>query len=109
MSSGWTGLRFGDVKIDTRGERHHFTVEVALGALDPRAVRVEICADGQGDRPEHCQEMTRVEGPPGGSGMNLYAADVPANRAAADYTARIVPGHPAVGVPLEAPYILWQR
>ncbi|MGO9634378.1 MAG: alpha-glucan family phosphorylase [Steroidobacteraceae bacterium] len=109
LERGWTGLRFGDVKIDTRGERHHFTVEVALGALDPRAVRVEICADGQGDRPEHCQEMTRVEGPPGGSGMNLYAADVPANRAAADYTARIVPGHPAVGVPLEAPYILWQR
>jgi len=53
--------------------------------------------------------MTRLEGPSDGSGMNLYCASVPAIRSAADYTARIVPSHPAVSVPLEAPYILWQR
>jgi starch phosphorylase len=109
LEHGWTGLRFGSVKFDTRGEWHHFTVEVALGALDPHAVCVEICADGLGDRPAICQEMTRLEGPSDGSGMNLYTASVPAIRNAADYTARIVPSHPGVSVPLEAPYILWQR
>jgi starch phosphorylase len=109
LEQGWSGLRFGNVKFDTRGERHHFTVEVALGALAPLAVCVEICADPQGDRPALCQAMTRLEGPSDASGMNLYAASVPASRSAADYTARIVPSHPAVNMPLEAPYILWQR
>jgi starch phosphorylase len=109
LKSGWSGLRFGRVKFDTRGERHHFTTEIALGALGPHAVCVQICADAQGDQPAFCQEMTRLECPPDGSGMNLYCASVPAIRSAADYTARIVPSHPAVSVPLEAPYILWQR
>jgi starch phosphorylase len=110
LEQGWSGLRFGSVKFDTRGEWHQFTVEVALGALDAHAVRVEICADGLGDdRPAICQEMTRLEGPSDGAGINLYTASVPASRSAADYTARIVPSHPGVSVPLEAPYVLWQR
>jgi starch phosphorylase len=109
LERGWSGLRFGCVKCDTRGEWHHFTVQAALGALDAHAVCVEICADGRGDRPAICQEMTRLEGPSDGSGMNLFSARVPAMRSAADYTARIVPSHPGVSVPLEAPFILWQR
>jgi glycogen phosphorylase len=109
LEHGWTGLRFGSVKIDTRGERHHFTVEVELGALGPHAVCVQICADALGDAPALCQDMTRLEGRSDGAGMSVYAASVPAIRAAADYTARIVPSHPGVSVPLEAPYILWQR
>ncbi len=109
LERGWSELRFGSVKFDTQGEWHHFTVEVALGALGPDAVRVEICADAQGDLPARCQEMTRLEGTSDGSGMNLYAARVTATRSAADYTPRIIPSHPGVNVPLEAPYILWQR
>ncbi len=109
LERGWTGLRFGSVKFDTQGEWHHFTVQAELGALGPHAVRVEICADALGDGPAHCEEMTHLEGPSDGSGISVYAARVPAIRAATDYTARIVPNHPGVSVPLEAPYILWQR
>ena len=53
--------------------------------------------------------MARLEGRVDDSGMNLYEASVPATRAAGDYTARIVPSFPGIHVPLEAPYILWQR
>lgn len=52
--------------------------------------------------------MTRL-GPPEGARMNLYVADVPASRAAGDYTARIVPTYPDLNLPLEAPHVLWQR
>jgi starch phosphorylase len=97
------------VNFDTQGEWHHFTVEVALGALGPPAVRVEICADSRSDRPAVCEEMTRLEGQSDGSGMTRYGARVPATRDATDYTPRIVPNHPGVSVPLEAPYILWPR
>jgi starch phosphorylase len=39
----------------------------------------------------------------------VYSAAVPTARAADDFTARVVPHHPGASVPLEAPYILWQR
>ncbi len=109
LEQGWPALRFGRVLIDTRADRHHFTVEVMLGALAPHAVRVELYADSSGEEPAFRQEMARHEGRVDDSGMNLYEASVPAARAAGDYTARIVPSFPGIHVPLEAPYILWQR
>jgi glycogen phosphorylase len=105
---GWPTLRFGRVAVDTRGDRHHFTVEVELGALDLRAVRVELYADPLGANPAFLQEMTAL-GRSGVALMDLYVANVPATRAAGDYTARIVPTYPGVNVPLEAPHVLWQR
>jgi hypothetical protein len=41
--------------------------------------------------------------------MDHYVANVPAIRAAGDYTDRIVPAFPGVNVPLEDSHILWQR
>jgi starch phosphorylase len=38
-----------------------------------------------------------------------YTVSIPAVRAPGDYTPRLVPYHPAAGVPLEAHEILWQR
>ncbi len=38
-----------------------------------------------------------------------YHAEVPATRPATDYTARLIPQHDAVVVPLEEAHILWQR
>ncbi len=105
---GWPALHFGRVEIDTRGDRHHFTVEVARGALDARSLRVELYAEPLGGSQAFRQEMTPI-GRPGSSGMDLYAASVPAIRAAAEYTARVVPTYPDIQVPLEVPHILWQR
>jgi starch phosphorylase len=39
-------LRFGEMKIDSDGDRHSFEVQVHLGELDPDAVGVELYADG---------------------------------------------------------------
>lgn len=101
-------LRFGAMTTDTREGRHHFAVQVDLGTLAP-AVRVELYADPSDRAPAFRQPMGRIEGGSTASGMDLYGASVPASRAAGDYTARIVPAHPDASVPLEAPYILWQR
>lgn len=107
IQRGWPTLRFGRVAVDTRGDRHHFTVEVELGALDPEAVRVELYADPLGNHVFR-REMTRL-GRFAGAAMDHYVANVPAIRAAGDYTARIVPTFPGVNVPLEDSHILWQR
>ena len=102
-------LRFGEVKVETRGEQHVFEVHVYLNDLDPKAVRVELYADGvRGSAPVR-QEMKRVRQLAGAPGGYVYSAAVPAARPPADYTARVIPHCDGVSVPLEDGRILWQR
>jgi starch phosphorylase len=109
LEQKWAALRFGDVKAETRGEQHVFEVQVHLNDLDPEAVRVELYADGvQGGAPVR-QEMTHVRQLAGTSGGHLYSAAVSAARSPADYTARVIPHHDGVAIPLEDARILWQR
>jgi starch phosphorylase len=104
----WDSLRFGEVKVETRGEQHAFEVQVYLADLDPNAARVELYADGINGGDPARQEMQRVR-QAGASGDYVYSAAVPATRPAADYTARVMPRYDGVAVPLEAAQILWQR
>ena len=107
LDQKWGAIHFGARNVTGEAGRHVFEVEVYFGGLDPDAVRVELYADGiNGGAPER-QEMKFVHaGAPGGS---VYGAAVPAARPASDYTARVVPRHEGVAVPLEAARILWQR
>jgi starch phosphorylase len=109
VARNWPGVRFGRVTIKTLATGHEFTVEVIPGALPAQSLRVELYADRCGDAAAVRQKMQRLDGRIGASGAELYTASVPASRPAGDYTARIVPAFPDVSVPLEAPYILWQR
>ena len=105
----WAALRFGEVKVNTNGAQHTFEVQVYLNDLDPSAVRVELYAEGiDGEAPVQF-EMQRDRGLEGAAGGYVYSATVAANRPALDYTARIVPHHDHVAVPLEASPILWQH
>jgi len=109
LEQNWTTLRFGEVKIETRGEQHVFEAQVRLNDLDPKAVRVELYADGlNGDAPVR-QEMKRVRQPAGVLGDTIYSAAVSAARPATDYTARVIPHCAGVAIPLEDARILWQR
>ena len=109
LEQKWATLHFGEVKVETRGEQHLFEVQVFLNDLDPKAVRVELYADGvRGSAPVR-QEMKRVRQLAGASGGYVYSAAVSAARPPADYTARVIPDCDGVAVPLEAARILWQR
>ena len=109
LEQKWATLRFGEVKVETRGEQHVFEVQVYLDDLDPKAVRVELYADGViGGAPVR-QEMKRVRQLAGASGGYVYSATVSAARPSADYTARVIPHYDGVAIPLEDARILWQR
>jgi starch phosphorylase len=109
LEQKWATLRFGEVKVETNGEQHVFEAQVYLEDLEPSAVRVELYADGiNGETPVR-QEMKRVRQLVGAPSGYLYSATVPATRPALDYTARVIPHHDGVAVPLEAAQILWQR
>ena len=109
LEEKWASLQFGEVKIETRGGQYVFDVQVFLADIDPKAVRVELFADGINGGGPVRKEMTRVLPLPGSSGGCVYTAAVSAARPQADYTARILPQQAGVAVPLEAAQILWQR
>ena len=79
--------------------------------LIPKAVRVELYADGiNGRRPSAPGDESDLSGQPAGaSGGYIYSAAVSAARPSADYTARVIPYCNGVAIPLEDPRILWQR
>ena len=108
LEQKWTTLRFGEVKVVSDGGKHAFEVEVYLGSLDPKNVRVELYANGlNGSKPER-QKMKRGQQLAEENGY-VYSAQVPATRPAADYTTRVIPYCSGVAVPLESALILWQR
>jgi starch phosphorylase len=105
----WAALRFGEVKVVTNAQSHAFEVQVYLGEVQGDAVRVELYASGMDGGPAIRHQMTRIRPLVGAAHSYVYGGNVPANRPAADYTARILPYFAGVAVPLEAPQILWQR
>ncbi len=108
LEQNWATLRFGEVKVVSDAGKHVFEVEVYLGSLDPNSVRVELYADGVNGGEPARQEMKRGQQLTEANGY-IFSAQVPATRPATDYTARVIPQHDGVAVPLEAARILWQR
>jgi len=109
MDRGWNSLRFGSVRVDSDAGQHRFEVELSLAGLDPKAVRVELYANGIGGADPVRQEMTCAPAPFDAEHLRLYRATIPATRPASDYTARVIPQYSGVAVPLEYARILWQR
>jgi starch phosphorylase len=102
-------IHFGEVKVETVKNRHLFGVRVFLNGLDPKAVRVELYADGTNGGGPVRQEMKQGAQPAGAQNGYIYSADVPADRPANDYTARVIPRHDGVSIPLENSGIIWQK
>jgi starch phosphorylase len=109
LADHWPEARFGMPRVETRGDVHHVTVEVYLGALEPEMVRVQLYADpiDGGEPTRHVLACGRkIDGPGNGFEFDIR---IPGTRPASDYTLRLLPFHPAAAVPLESHEILWQR
>ena len=109
LEKNWSDLRFGEVRVASDGENHVFELQVYLNGLDPKAIRVELYADGVNGGAPVRQEMKLSRQPAAAGGSHVYLAQVSASRPATDYTARAIPYHKGIVVPLEAAQIRWQR
>ena len=110
LSEGWSKLRFSAVSVARTSAGLRFEVQVYLDDIPPTAVVVELYAEprdpgGSGER----IPMSRERGLPGAVQGYLYSATVLTDRPPAHYTPRVVPFQEEVAVPLEAPWVLWQR
>jgi len=109
LARKWATLHFGELKVQTLGAQHIFEIRVHLDDLDPKAVRVELYADGVMGSSPVCQEMTPVRQMAVQAGGYVYMAAVSSVRPSTDYTARLIPHREGIAIPLEEARILWQR
>lgn len=106
----WGAIEFGDVRITSDDDDHHFEVDVCLDGIEPTFVRVELYADGVNGESPVRQEMTFTEkSEEAEPNWVTCRTSVPATRPLGDFTPRIVPKHDNVNVPLELDLIRWQR
>ncbi len=109
LDRNWQALRFGELNVGTHAGQHRYEVQLYLNDLDPKAVRVELCADGAGGGVPVRQEMAAGRQPAVAPGWFSSSATVSATRPAADYTARVTARGDGAVIPLESSHILWQR
>ena len=105
----WNTLGFGAVRVETHDGQHFFQAEVSLGALNSDQICVELYANSSQGCKSSIESMKTQEHSANSQGMLTYSAQVSASRASSDYTARIIPHHANVSVPLEAGQVLWQH
>ena len=105
----WRKLRFGQMRVETKGNQHIFHVQVYLDELDRDAIQVELYAEALDGTDLVRQVMVRGEALIGSENAYDYSAAVPASRPASDFTPRVIPYHKAASVPLESQQILWYR
>lgn len=109
LEQQWSGLHFGEVKLESDNEQHVFEVQAYLGGLDQQAVRIELYAKGLNGGETERLEMQCVRELVGAVCGYAFRVAVSAVRPAADYTVRLIPHREGVAVPLEEGHILWQR
>jgi starch phosphorylase len=108
LEQQWSALHFGELKQETDSEQHVFEVQVYLDGLDPAAVQVELYANGANGNAAERVTMARARQLVGAINGYAYRTEVPATRPATDYTARLIPHHDGLAIPLEDAHILWQ-
>ncbi len=110
---GWAHLHFGAVTIhdekDGGADYHRFEVQLSLGDISPDMLIIELFAQGINGGPAIRHKLDLQSPAAAGPAMTVYGGRVPADRPAADYTARALPWLPGAMVPLETARILWQR
>ena len=109
LAQHWSGVRLGELQIETSGRSHLFSLQVYLGDLEPEWVRVDLFANPIDDAGCHRCEMSRGDQLPGSINSYLYKGKVDASRPSSDYTPRIIPWHFAARIPLENQQVLWFR
>jgi glycogen phosphorylase len=109
VRTNWEHVHIGEVTVTTSGEQHLFEAQVYLGGIPPDAVHVELYAEESNSLNPVLLEMNLDRQLVGAEHGYLYKAQTPANRQSDAFTARVVPYHSGVTIPLEDAHIQWQR
>ena len=104
----WQGIYFGKFEIRNSDNGYFFQMQVYMSDLVSDAVEVELFADELDGQPLERYRMTRGERLIGSGGWP-FSAGVVSQRPAEHFTARVIPRHAELAIPLECARIKWQR
>jgi starch phosphorylase len=109
LARHWERIHFGEFRVEGDAGTWHFSVPVYLDDLDADFVAVELYAAPVDGGQTEVHRMQRGDPLSGAVNSYTYHISIPGNRAAGDYTPRIVPALEGARVPAEASQILWYR
>ena len=109
LRAHWPAIDIGALDAREHDGQICVSVAVALGAIDPASVLVELYADPVDDGPAIRAPMERRETLPGIANGARYALELRTERPSSHFTARVVPRHEGVAIPAELPLIAWGR
>lgn len=107
VEAHWNGTKFGDLKVETKGNQHIIEVQIYPNGITPDKFKVELFIEGLNGTPFSHYEMKGQK--TSDANMWLYSALVPSDRPANHYTPRLIPNNHHVAIPLEVNNILWQH
>lgn len=109
LSVRWAHIRF--LHLDMHQQMGHYaaTLHIDLDGLSPDQLRVQLYAEGLEGAPAEVQDMV-IDPMALSGGVLIYRAEVPDDRPAQAYTARVIVNNTTgLAVPLEVGLIAWQR
>jgi starch phosphorylase len=105
----WDEVHFGNLEAGRQDGQWRFQVQVYLGDLTPKEVRVELYADAKDGDESMCLSMTPDQAIPGAVNGYVYSVDLTSPRPAEDFTPRVLPANKEALAPLETDLIKWLR
>jgi starch phosphorylase len=109
LTQHWSAIYMQNFQVETLESGYHLSLHVYLDELPADFVEVEVFAEAQGSDKPFCRTMERKAALPGAVNSFIYETTVPSDRAADDYTPRLVPGHRHANIPAEEAHIKWYR
>jgi starch phosphorylase len=109
LRTHWAHVRIGQVRCHENAGGRTVSVDCWLDDIPSEYVRVAFYAEGTDDQTPTIVELTRADELPGAVNGFRFTGEIPADRPLGDFTARIIPHHPAAFVPIENDCILWDH
>lgn len=105
-------IHLGTLRLTREENYWHAQIHVQLGGVSPQDIAVQVIANPTDIEPACVITLSMQQDDPLFTTRNLhntlYAGQLPGNRAAHEFTARVIGAHPQAIIPAENPFIVWQ-
>ncbi|MES2824484.1 MAG: alpha-glucan family phosphorylase [Pseudomonadota bacterium] len=104
----WHEIRSSELNIIVEKENWRVDVTVYLGGINPKDIKVQMIADPTAEQPALAIELHVLYPVEGAINAYRFTGELPASRAAQDFSLRVIGAHPQVNIPSENTLIYWE-
>lgn len=108
LSQHWHEIHLGDIQFDEEDGQRRVGLSVQLGGLNPEHLVVQLIADATDTDEAINLELSPTCTLQSATHSYRYEGRLESTRPETDFTARVIPRHPAARIPAESQRIAWQ-